>query len=286
MYKKVRWRTLPYTNGFYQISDQGEVRKISKFANTYSIQSISMPKYSILEFERTEYFYSNTQFECPVLRYRSEFGLEQKAISILMYEAFHGIYHLTNEDIIHLDGNEFNNELKNLILATKSDRMHYMLSLKRKDAYSYIPIVQSDGSKGYSKTISKVPLSLYNLEGNLIKIFPSIVQASLDLNIDRNQIYKVLYGIKGHDFEGMIYKLGYGPIEIDTHLIKNKKIVIYNSSSSLSNKLVFQYSTTGKLMSVFNNLIEASFKNNLPLENLQSAINNTFTLNNSVWLYG
>ena len=107
MYKNLRWRTLPYTNGFYQISDQGEVRKISKFANTYSIQSICMPKYSVLEFERKQYIYSDTQFECPVIRYRSEFGLEQKAISTLMYEAFHGIYHLTNESIIHLDGNEF-----------------------------------------------------------------------------------------------------------------------------------------------------------------------------------
>lgn len=286
MYNRVKWRTIPYTYGFYQISEQGELRKISKHACNYSILSLSKPRFCPVEYDKKVITYLNNRFEFPVLKYRSEVGAEQKAIATLMYEAFHGIYNLSNDCILHLDGCEYNNKLSNLILSIKTDRYRFALTKKDRSISASIPVLNPDGTKGYSKCLSKMPLSVYNMRGHRVQVFAGLLQACAALGIERHQMVQGINGLRAYVADGLIFKSGLGPDFIDTHLMESNAGIMAASTSALSRKLVFQYSASGKLVRIYNNLKDASVSCSLPVDNLQKAIMQTIKLKECIWMFG
>lgn len=283
--RNVRWRTIPYTYGFYQISEYGDLRKVSKHTKHFNVLTLSTPRYETLSYEKKTIHYNTFDIDIPILKYKTEIGTETKPVASLMYEAFHGIYNIPIDNILHLDGNEFNNELSNLILSPYDDRYRYAKSKAMNQFHHFLPTVINNGSKVYTTMKSKIALSEYSSKGILTKVYPGIVQACKELEMDRNQMYKALNGIKELTINGNIYKLGYGPEFIDTHLIQKRKLIVYNTSSSLARRLVLQYANTGKLNYVYNNILEATVYNNVCIEKLKEIIQCNGLYEEYIWMY-
>ncbi|MCC7030802.1 MAG: hypothetical protein IT257_10880 [Chitinophagaceae bacterium] len=203
-----------------------------------------------------------------------------------MYEAFHGIYNLSNDCILHLDGCEYNNKLSNLILSIKTDRYRFALSKKHQKISASVPVLNPDGTKGYSKSISKMPLSVYNFRGQRVQVFAGLLQACAAMGIERHQMVQGINGLSAYVADGLIFKSGFGPDFIDTHLIESNAGIRVSSSSALSRKFVFQYNTSGKLLHIYNNLKEASMSCSVTVDHLQKAITQTIKLHDSIWMFG
>jgi hypothetical protein len=74
------WRVVPDTNGFYQISDDGTIRKIKEECKKYSIQSVVKSIYEDVEYEIENVTNNFPSIKIPIKSTRKNW-----AISSLMY---------------------------------------------------------------------------------------------------------------------------------------------------------------------------------------------------------
>lgn len=285
MKKNLRWRTIPYTYGFYQISNKGNLRKITNSLKCFTLYSFTKSKYEDVQYFTRKFKYQGIHFDYPVVRYKTEYGLEVKPICSLVYEAFHGIFNIPIENIMHIDGNEFNNDIDNLILCPKDDRYKYAFDKNINKCFFYIPTVDVNGFKTYTDQLSRICVSEYGINGSRINIYRSIAHVSEELNIPRHELEKVFDGIKKLEYEGRIFKLGYGPEFIDVHLIAKNQLIPFNSTSSYNFKLVFKYHKNGKLDCIYNNLKEAGEKNRIKFDELKHVLLESKLYADSIWMF-
>lgn len=100
-------------------------------------------------------------------------------------------------EVNHIDGNRQNNSLNNLEWVTRSENHIHRYEVLKRDA-------TNKGKFGSLNWNSK-KVAMYNLNGDLIKIYPAVMEAARDLKINDASIRGVIYGkqktCKGHTFK-------------------------------------------------------------------------------------
>lgn len=116
---------------------------------------------------------------------------------------------------------------------------------------------QTSGGEGcYGQ---ETPVYQYDLDGNLLKIYPSIAAASRILNIKKQNIYKACRGL---------LKTAGG------YQWRNNKNDIPDKTTFGQGKRVYQYDIEGNFIKEYASLAEASRQTGLSYSTLKRAINN------------
>jgi hypothetical protein len=283
MRKNIIWRTIPYTKGIYQISSEGVVRKILTSFSNINTYKYKGSLYEDLNYSICEDKIENLSFNYYSVKIKRKNKEEEIAISSLMYEAFHGIIGIKNNEILHLDGNEFNNSLKNLILCKSEHKKEYHFILKSSHYTSINTFSSNNNEMKLLKNGRVICVSVYNNKGELKNIYSDIVETSKKCKVSTDEIKRCLYGIKKLNSTFLIFKLGIGPKKIDTSLIAKSLIVSNNSVGILNLKMVLKYNLKGNLLHVYNNAVEASLQNNINFDMFRKVQKRPTIINNNIW---
>jgi hypothetical protein len=120
------WQFVYGVKGYYQISSMGNIRKLSKWMKNYGIQVYSDVKFENVKSEFLDRKILNTNVKIPAVRLM--FDNDKPSlwpISVLMMNTFMGVLNVSSSEIIHLDGNEQNNNMSNLLLSNFALKNQY-----------------------------------------------------------------------------------------------------------------------------------------------------------------
>jgi hypothetical protein len=274
--KNLRWRTIPNTNGFYQVSEFGQLRMIDKELCTFNIQNITGNIFKVIPYILKEKNYGDIRIKVPYLHLYTVDGKVTYPVSSIVISAFHGIVDLDHNEIYHLDGNELNNSIDNLILCERDSKSR-MIKMYYDDKSECIHLPHNTMKNFHI-------ISEYNLEGFKQNVYVNRKICSRILNIPEHFILSVMQGSKMLEYDGKIFKQGDGPYIINTSMIKERKMVISNSSSLLNRRLVLQYKSDGKLKSIYNNYMEAAEHNKISIHEVKDAIQKKMLLKDCMWI--
>lgn len=247
------WTFVPTTNGYYQISNLGRVRKLNYVLKSYGIHIYSNSIYELVEPKIVNRVYLDVIHKVPVVRITIHGMTFQKfPVSELMFFSFHGIANIQANEIIHLDGNEENNRLDNLIIAKPIFKLHYL-------AYKeFLDNNKIDSTVLKSQYSHVNCISKYSKNGELKQVFKNLMQVENEDQIARRFLLqnikaRAIYPIKDH-----FYKQGHGPQLLDISFVLNESIRVASFRGRQKSKVVLQYSKLGKLLAVFSDVQEAS----------------------------
>jgi hypothetical protein len=159
--EEIHWKVIPNTNGFFQISSLGDVRKVNIPDISLSVHHLIKIKYLPVERVYSMVKLDEYSILLPEIEYMSVHGVLRKPISVLMFMAFHGISDVNWTEIFHLDGNAKNNSLDNLVLTTKEDKIRYLSLLRHVHPQNLLPAIDEELRKVYTSKRSQVCISEY-----------------------------------------------------------------------------------------------------------------------------
>ncbi len=246
------WTFIPSTNGHYQISNLGRIRKVNYALKNYGIHIYSSFIYEIIEPKLVPRVYLDTIHKVPVVRITLHGMKFQKfPISELMFLSFHGIANIHANEIIHLDGNEENNALDNLILVKPIFKLQYLA------------LAEMEGLKTTDSTVRKIKfiqvkrISKYNRSGELKQVFSSLLQAEKEDGLDRLTLVQSVKARSIQSINDHFYKQGHGPLLLDFSLVLKESVQAANFRAR-SGKFILQYSKAGVLIAIFRDVQQAS----------------------------
>jgi hypothetical protein len=166
------WKKVPNFNK-YEASDLGNIRRI----NGKVLKQIN----------------NGTNYMCVCL---CENG-KAKRLYVHRIVAWTFLNELELPEVNHIDGNRQNNSLSNLEWVTRSENHIHRYNVLKREA-------TNKGKFGALNWNSK-KVGMYNLNGDLIKIYAAVMEAARDLKINDGSIRSVIYGksktCKGHKFK-------------------------------------------------------------------------------------
>lgn len=164
-----RWRDVPEYEGLYAVSQLGRVRSLPRY-KVNGISGVLLMKGRVLAPVTTREGYSRV---CLMKNGKRK----NFAIHRLVALAF-----LPNPEnkptVNHIDGNKLNNRLNNLEWATYSENEQHSYAVLSKQSHKAIPIKQ------------------LTLDGQLIKVWDSALQAAKALGLHDPNINKCCKGIR------------------------------------------------------------------------------------------
>lgn len=178
---KETWKPVKNWENIYEISDLGRVKRLERIC-TYMRNNVVMHKH----IEEVIYDYKLSTKSYILVTLKGEDKVETIYLHRLVANHF-----IINDDakhktqINHIDGNKHNNTAMNLEWCTPS--------YNTKHAYD---TGLADKSRLRAQEVHGYKVAVYDIDDNLLDIFPSIRQASLSLDIDRRHIDSCCKGIK------------------------------------------------------------------------------------------
>lgn len=169
------WEDVPEYEGFYQVSNLGRVKSLERKRKQ------SFGKIAIV---RERFLKSKMDKDGYLIYVLSKFGgTKSYRLHKIVAKAF-----LTNPNplifnqINHIDGNKLNNCPENLEWCdcTHNNREAVRIGLK--------------GGKPYKPRIDSTPIRQYDKEGNIIKIYENLAQATRENSITKTAICNCLNG--------------------------------------------------------------------------------------------
>jgi hypothetical protein len=281
--KRTIWRTVPFTNGFMQLSIDGRVRKVKNKTAFYGEELINGLIYEEV-FPCKQELFKGINIESPILKFTQNGERVSKYLSVLMFETFHGILNLSYNNIIAANGNFLDVSLSNLLLCCKDDFYTYLQFACLENEKRYIENGKS--SKQFLTRFSGM-ISAYNGSGMLVKHYTSAAQFSKENQYNSSRVRNHLASHKGSILDGKYLLLyGHGPSDIDVSLLQRMDRRYFNSTSSFNYQIVRCYNEKGKLEKVYNNIFEASIDANFEFDDFHSKIkkNGSLFQNNKIWM--
>lgn len=165
IWKEVTW--IEGYNGYYMVSNKGRVKSLArpahnKYGEAKGIRSERILKPSHCRKYLTVKFCAHKKEKTLLIHRlvaRAFIALPQKYINLgLSFD---------NLEVNHIDGNPSNNFVDNLEWCTKDENMKHAIEQH---------LIVSGRKGGLSARAKKV--AMYDLEGNLLKVFPSVVDAA------------------------------------------------------------------------------------------------------------
>lgn len=153
------WKDIKGYEGKYQISDQGNVRSKDRYVNGRD-NSIRKLKGKPLK----KFVLNSGGYEACTLCKNGKMGI--KLIHQLVANAFIP-NHENKPQINHIDCNKLNNNINNLERCTPSENMQHAIKNVK-----------------FNRDYRNKKIYMYDLEGNLLKTFNTIREASIYINGD------------------------------------------------------------------------------------------------------
>lgn len=176
-----KWREIPEFKGFYEVSNCGNVRSVSRVVkNKNCFQTLKgrtkKPSMSTSGYLKVCLYKDNKNHNRYVHRLVASAFLEQEK----------------KETVNHIDGNKLNNHVSNLEWAT----------YKENNNHAYLTGLNDEKHRRNKKGSIKV--AQYDLDMNLIEEFPSMREAERKTGIDARSIS---VGVrKGWKYGGFVWK--------------------------------------------------------------------------------
>lgn len=273
------WTFIPTTKGFYQISNLGRVRKVIRTLKNYGIHIYSGPIYEIIEPKRIVRNYLNIVHQIPAVRITlHDMVFPKFPVSELMFLAFHGISNIQVNEIIHLDGNEENNALDNLILAKPIFKLQY-LALNEISKFQTLEKSESQNQIAFAARVSK-----YSMNGELQKVFSNLLQVENADGILRRELLQSLTARRILPINDYFYKRGNGPQILDFSIVKEGAISPANFRGKRRFKFILQYSKLGKLVAIFPDIHEASKSTQCLKQHILKSIKTRQIVGHCLWV--
>lgn len=273
------WTFIPSTNGHYQISNLGRIRKVNCTLKNYGIHIYSSFIYEMIEPKLVTRVYLDAIYKVPVVRITLNGMKFQKfPISELMFFSFHGIANIQANEIIHLDGNEENNRLDNLIIAKPIFKLHY-LAYKE---FLYNNKIDSTVLKSQYSHVNCI--SKYSKNGELKQVFKNLMQVENEDQIARRFLLQNIKARSIQPIKEHFYKKGNGPQLLDFSFVTNESIGGANFVGKQKRSYVLQYSKEGRLMALFQNVQEASKITQCLKQNIVNSIKTRQIFGHYLWV--
>jgi hypothetical protein len=184
--------------------------------------------------------------------------------------------------ILHYDGNNLNNHIENLYIASYSDMHKKTYRQKRKK--SYLTNLNPNKRKVLVRKSSQSrlqPVTQYSIDGDRIGFFKSLKAAAKKTGIDDGSISSALNG-RYVTAGGFVWKKGEGVEHINT----KKIIALKKKRFQHLNKAVEQYSLQGKKIGSFKSITLAAQKVGGSARQLRDALNGrSLTSYGYVWKF-
>ena len=177
------WKDIKNYEGLYQVSNLGRVRSLDRYIETFIKNQIG--RYKCTKFYKGYILKQQTYqgYKCVQIHTNGQYKWEK--VHRLVAETF--IPNSNNlPQVNHIDGNKENNKVDNLEWCTHSENI--------KHAYNNNLI------NHYKRKIKQ-----YDLQGNFIQSYSSIIEASKNSNVSNSQIYNVIIG-KLKQTGGFVYR--------------------------------------------------------------------------------
>jgi hypothetical protein len=249
-----RWKPIPDYEDSYMVSTCGRVKSIERFVyyknGSFRSKEEMIMSQTILSTPNS-HLRDFTTGLCVNLR--KEGKVRGFSVRRLVYYCFIEPFDLFNYKfcIIPKDGNGLNCHYKNLRKVSVAQKVQLIYERER----IINPFTYLDHHAFVFKSIAKISkmVSQYNIAGEKIKLYPSIMEASRNTNIKHANISGVANGRK-LKAGGYVWKFGDGPQKIDLSGIweaEKKRQVKRNQ------KPVTQYNLRGERIAVYSSIVEA-----------------------------
>lgn len=274
------WQTIQETNGFYQLSNDGRVRKIDKNLMKYGIHIYKSKVFEIVNYEFVKRKYLKRHISVPYIRIKYKDQVTRMIpISTMMYKEFYGVSNIQVDEIIHIDGREDNNNLSNLILGTKAVKLEYLSIYNSEQTHPNIIKLRENVSSSYCEKISK-----YDMNGNLFKVYANVRKASLGEGVSVAILMKCLQRHDISSLHGNYYFKGHGPELLDFSIMENQKVSIPKFRNQKRKSIFLRYSIDGSLKAVYSTLEEASNQTFCAKSKIKLSIKTRSCVDNSLWV--
>jgi len=270
------WRFVPDFEEYYMVSNKGRIKSLPReISHRLGKHFISHTTEAQIMKQTISKAYSklSQKYTCG-LTFRA--SLDRKAytckISRVVYEAFIG--HIPGKMVIaHKNGNPFDNSPDNLYPMSRKE-------LSRENYEKYKEIINKKQGE-----FAEITVSQYDLKGNYINTFGSLVQAGEALGINSSNLTNVLNG-KRLTAGGYYWQKGDNKTKLDISSLEERLKQIKRESSLKSSKKIIQYSLTGKYMATYNSIKEAVEKTRLSRDAIEDVLKGKRSLNREfIWKY-
>ncbi|HVU57813.1 MAG TPA: NUMOD4 domain-containing protein [Puia sp.] len=242
--KGEKWREIPYTEGYYQVSNYGRVKALTRTIERNGYfrhikerilsQSVSGSRNSY----RHDYRFG------AVVRFQFEGRKQTAMVRRLVYAAF--VAPLSGKKmegmrVYPLDGDGCNSHVSNLAIATRSALRKLDLSKGR-----FVPpafLLDPEKNRKHLLKLNRkkrVRIKQYNLKGTLLREYVSITAASRKTGVSISAIWssangktrhpeRFIWRYSGENYDGKLPRSKTGKRPIVQYSITGKKIAIHPS---------------------------------------------------------
>jgi hypothetical protein len=194
---KERWKDIPAFEGYYQISNYGRIKSLSRehVMNTpYGGTYISKEKIRKANLEKKHNKTVDESIYTLIIALYGDVGKYHFSVGRLVYYIFKDEFDLEDRNVIisHKDGDGRNVHIDNLIKTDFSTVK--LLSYEKGRAISHLSVLSK-------------PVTQFDAKGKPVGSYPSMYEAGKQLGINSTNIAEIVTG-RGHMYKGFFWKEG------------------------------------------------------------------------------
>jgi hypothetical protein len=271
------WKDLPIFEDLYQVSSHGRIKSLPRPREIVNPRSGTAVTYWTKErirkihvHARWNSFVKQKYFECTISLNLGSRIATTFMVHRLVYKAFIGDIDFEADKLMvtHKDGNGLNNHYSNLVTRSRQEVLKKAYRRKR-----HISPFALKTKKEFKEISQKSALTRqkriiqYSAEGNRLRIFRSIKEATAQTGIADSNLVRVLKG-DALTAGGFVWRYFPDRKKISTKYIgKRKKLNVIRSR-----RPVQQYSLKGKLLKTFVSIADAAQKNAIASSSISNCL--------------